>query len=347
MAIFKVEKLNISDIWEHSNADKLALAKVEGIDLQFVIAKDSYNIGDEVIYFPIDSLLPEDLIDHLGLTGKLAGKKQNRIKTVKLRGEISQGFVCPLSVVMEYIKEEIKDDLDFTETLGVVKYEPPEVPCHNGNLVPLADGVSVFDIEGVERFADATEILMDTPCIITEKIEGTNWGLTINPDDEVIVNQRNYSINEKDGMEHMFWKVARRGGFIELAKDIKSKMGASQVTLRGEMIGPGIQKNYYNLKEHKVLLFAVQIDYKYWDMNDVFARIDDDLLVPILGWNITLRDWLNGKSIADASTGQSKLISDKLREGIVITPMEEMSTDVLGRLILKKRSPEYLEKTGN
>lgn len=349
MAIFKVELTKIAEIFEHTNTDNLALAKVDGIDLQFVITKESYKIGDEVVYFPIDSLLPEALIDHLGLTGRLAGKQHNRIKTMRLRGEISQGFVCPLHVIDKYIEDNFVDvhyssgEVDFTKTLDVVKYEPPEVPCQNGTLKPLPDGVSMFDVEGVERFGDIVELLMDVPCIITEKLEGSNWGLTINPDDEVIVNQRNYSIEEDVGAEHMFWKAARSGGFIDLAKSIKEEMGASQVTLRGELIGPGVQGNYYDLKEHKVFLYAVQIDYKYWNMEDVFSRIDNNILVPVLGLNTTLRNWLNGVSIAEASTGNSKL-TYKLREGIVIVPMTEMCDNNIGRVMLKKRSPEYLQK---
>lgn len=354
MAIFKVERTAIIKIWDHSNADRLALAKVDVIDLQFVIGKDSHKIGDEVIYFPIDSILPDTLIAHLGLVGKLSGKGQNRIKTCKLRGELSQGIVFDLNTIQQYIEANsievkyINGEIDYTETLGVVKYEPPEVPCQNGKLVSLPDGVSVFDIEGVERFTNVVDLLMDTPCIITEKVEGSNWGLTINPNNEVIVNQRNYAILENDGEEHMFCKVARRDGFIKLAEVIKRKMNASQVTLRGEFIGPGVQGNYYNLKTHKVLLFAVQIDYKYHDMGEVFTLIDDEnLLVPVLGFNITLRDWLQGESIETASTGLSKLVEGKLREGIVISPMKEIYDDTLKRVILKKRSPEYLEKTGN
>lgn len=354
MATFKVEKLNIISIWDHPNADKLALSKVNGIDLQFAITKDSYNVGDEVIYFPIDSILPDNLISHLGLTGKLAGTNRNRIKTIRLRGEISQGFVCHSNLISDYIKnnnidiiyDDIRNDIDYTSTLGIIKYEPPEIPCQNGILKPLPDGVAVFDIEGVERFSNIVDLLMDIPCMITEKIEGSNWGITINPDNEIFINQRNYSIEESEGKEHMFWKCARRDGFIELIAAIKRETKASQVTLRGEFIGPGVQGNYYNLKNHKVLLYAVEIDHKYWDMSSVFSRIDPKLLVPILGNNITLKEWLNNKTITEASTGTSSLI-DKLREGIVITPMREMYDNNIGRIILKKRSPEYLEKTGN
>jgi RNA ligase (TIGR02306 family) len=183
---------------------------------------------------------------------------------------------------------------------------------------------------------------MDVPCVITEKVEGSNFHVTVDKDDNITVGQRNYSIEEVDSGEHMFWKVAREERLIEWAHEYKRQFNAQQVTLRGEFIGPGIQGNYYQLAHHKVLLFDVMIDGKYLDAPDLY-RTDEEIIVPTLAYNETLRAWLNEVSITEASNGRSKLV-DRIREGIVIKPMEEMNMHEFGRVIIKKRSPVYLLK---
>lgn len=350
MSTFLVEQKKIEKIWEHPNADKLSLAKVEGLDFQFVIGKDSYNVGDTVIYFPVDSELPITLIEHMNMVGKFSGKKSNRIKTIKLRGEISQGYVCNDDTIAEYIDKGHYPDIDWeypetilTQLLGVIKYEPPEIPCQNGNLIPLPDGVSMYDIEGTERYPEIVELLMDQPCYITEKIEGSNFGLTITHDDQIIVNQRKHAIVEIDDGEHMFWKTARKMKLSLLAFDIRQKFGGKQITLRGEFIGPGVQGNYYQLKEHKVLLFDVMIDGRYLGASDFIENVPESGRVPVLNHIDSLRDWLKGMTIDEASTGPSIYIN-RLREGIVIRPLDEQYVRSFGRVIIKKRSCAYLAK---
>jgi RNA ligase (TIGR02306 family) len=93
MSTFKVSVETLDRVWKHPGADLLELASVAGMSFQFVVLKDKHKAGDTVLYFPIDSLMPPELIETLGLTGRLAGKEQNRLKTIKLRKAISQGLV--------------------------------------------------------------------------------------------------------------------------------------------------------------------------------------------------------------------------------------------------------------
>src|SRR5215813_9933348 len=94
MSTFAVSIERIASVWPHTNADRLEMARLTSMSYQFVIAKGSFQPGDRVVYFPIDSLMPDPLIAAIGLTGKLAGPRMNRVKTVRLRGEISQGIVA-------------------------------------------------------------------------------------------------------------------------------------------------------------------------------------------------------------------------------------------------------------
>lgn len=79
-------------VHEHPNADALELAQV-GL-YRAVVAKGAYRTGDFAVYIPEQAVLPDVLIAQLGLTGRLAGGAANRVKAVRLRGELSQGLVC-------------------------------------------------------------------------------------------------------------------------------------------------------------------------------------------------------------------------------------------------------------
>lgn len=347
MSLFKVAVHEITEIKKHPNADRLDLARANGLGFQFVSQRNLYKIGSKVVYFPIDSVMPQNLIDKLGLKGMLAGKEQNRIKTVKLRGEISQGFVCPVEDLADLIgKVEVGQDV--TQVLNVTKYDPPPIPCRTGNLVPLPDGVPSFDIEGADYFSNVIDDLIarQVPVLITEKLEGSNFSVTVRRDGSTFVNQRNYSIQEVPGSEHDFWKIAREQKLIDYAHGYLSlalkRNGepASQLTIRGEIIGPGIQKNIYKLPKCKVVVFDILLDDEYVNVS-VLEKCSLEQ-VPVIASNITLDKFLNGRTVQQASNGKSQL-GETLREGIVIKPMvEEYSPILNGRLLIKQRDPEYL-----
>lgn len=351
MSTFAVELRKIAEIIPHHNADRLALAKVEGLDYQFVIPKDVYQVGEPAIYFPIDSLLPLPLIEKLGLVGRLSGAAKNRIKTVRLRGEISQGIVGKIAEIQELLPSGIEDlsQINLTEVLGVTKFEPEPIICLDGTLVRLPEGVPAYDIEGCDRFVSVANEIMEVPVWISEKLEGTNFSVTVRVDGTVFVNQRNHSILEVDGKEHDFWRVARKQGLIDAAKEMLAVLTAKQLTLRGELVGPRIQKNLYRLKDLQVFIFDVLVDYAYVEVARLFSLAKqfglEQSLVPTLAYDVILRDFLNGQSIKEVSNGTS-VLANTTREGIVIKPMQEMTSEMLGgRLVLKQRSPVYLAKT--
>ncbi len=400
MSTFKVELKKISKIYPHSNADKLELAQVEGITYQFAISKNLYKVGDEIIYFPIDSLLPLEFVEQQGIANFLAGK--SRVKTVVLRGEVSQGYVASVESVKRFLNNnkckkceskniKSKDDEygewlclecghrwiiyyyelpeDLTKALGVIKYELPEVKLSTGNLVGRPECVYYYDIEGCDNFPEILNKLMDLPCMISEKLEGTNYWCSINPEKKISVGQHNNAIeNLPDKPEHYFWTVTRRIGFMEILLKLSERYENSTVTIRGEMIGPGIQKNYYRLKNCTVFIFDVEVNAKAINFKELGSLLEEfnltDRFVPVISKDVTLREWLNGRTIREASHGESILIPTentlenfcltqkdkdikKIREGIVIKPMEERYEVGFGRLFLKQRDPVYLDKTGN
>lgn len=354
MSLFAVTVEVIEKVWNHPNADRLDLAKVVGMDFQAVVGRGQFKAGDLCVYIPVDSLLPEDLIERLHLQGKLAGSTQNRVKTVCLRGQISQGLVVPLNVALPpgrpRPQSSVELDLvgkDLTTYVGVVKYEPPPVPCHAGNLLPLPDGVGVYDIEGSDRFQDVLEVLMDQKVWITEKVEGQNWSLLLNGE-ELWVSQRNYTIQQIPGKDHDFWKWALVQKLDMKAMNLLRKNEAKRVLLRGEYCGPGSQGNIYGMKENQILLFDISVDGVYMGPQEFFETCHGLAMptVPPIAENVILREWLGGKTVKGASNGKS-LLFNGLREGIVIRPAVEARHEKIGRLILKQRSPDYLAGTDN
>lgn len=352
MSTFAVTVEQIGRVWKHENADLLEMASLVGKEYDFVVGKGQFTAGDTVVYFPVDSVLPETICSMLNLTGKLAGRDKNRVKTVRLRGNISQGVVCSPDQLVGMIPADtaLTPGADLTTTLGVTKYDPPPIPSNWGDLKPLPRLVTAYDIESAQNFADLADALMDVPCYITEKLEGSHWSATLYADSELAVCQRNFRIIPVDGGEHDWHKALRTQGLDETLRrmlaDLSQTMPVEALTLRGEMLGPGIQSNIYNLKQQMVRIFEIELNQQPVDAARFLEWIETYGIdsVPVLGVNVTLRHWLNGRTLKEASNGQS-LLADRLREGVVIKPMTEGRNEHIGRVFLKQRSPEYLAKS--
>ncbi|MFN8372883.1 MAG: RNA ligase (ATP) [Anaerolineae bacterium] len=352
MSTFGVTVERIAQVWTHNNADRLEMAKVASMSYQFVIAKGSFQVGDLVLYFPIDSVLPQRIIDLLGLTGKLAGSEQNRVKTVRLRGEISQGVVAEPHLLLSDWNSgaNYHEGQDVTEQLAVTKYEAPPVVSQAGTLVALPPLVSVYDIEGAERFGALVDLLMDNPVLITEKLEGSHFSASIYKDREIAISQRRFRIRPIADAEHDWHKAARLSGLLEklpaLKSEVECRRGESVevLTVRGEMIGVGIQGNYYGLRNQQVKFFELEVNGEPIGAKDFLTLMQqfDMEPVPVLAQDVTLREWLNQRNLAAASDGKSVITPELAREGIVIRPMEEMRDPEFGRVIIKQRSPQYL-----
>jgi RNA ligase (TIGR02306 family) len=348
MAFFGVTVETIESISAHPNADKLSVAKLNGLDFQFVVAKDTYTAGETVLYFPIDSIIPINFLEKFGLVkdgkGLLAGKQGNRVKTKDIRGVLSRGIVAKYHHAHDF---DALDHGDLTKYFGVEKYEPPTVLEKGANLLPLPQHVqdivgARYDIESTDRHADVVDILMDIPVYVTEKLEGQNFSVTATPQGEVFVSQRNYTIKPIEGHTHSFWKVATDSGILGAAKRLAK---TEPVTIFGEFVGPAVQDNIYHLAKHEVYIFDIAVGNRFLSYEELRSEVfaSDLKLVPtIFGASgiLTLREFLNGKPVKEVAGGKSVLY-DTLREGIVIKPITEMTIPKFGRAIIKKRDELY------
>ena len=166
MATFE-SRIHALRIEPHPNADRLELAAIGGF--RCVVGKGSFTDGDLAAYIPEGAVCPDWLIAELGLEGKLAGSKRNRVKAVKLRGALSQGLVYPVRDGMVRGRPVSEGDT-VTDLLELVKYEPPIPIAMQGEVRPV-HGATLYDIENVKKYPDA---LQDgEPVVVTEKLHGT------------------------------------------------------------------------------------------------------------------------------------------------------------------------------
>lgn len=375
MSFFGVTVEKIVYISKHPNADKLDIAKLEGLDFQFIVGKDQLKVGDKCLYFPIDAILPEDLQEKLGIKGKL---KNNTVKTIKLRGEISQGVVGDLDLIkkVKLSGDKIKDSKKITKFLKVTKYSTDEDDQQSKNwfirkfnyfsycIKKLFLGKKVnskgfrepnlppnqykYDIEGCDRNPSIIEYMLDKEVVITEKMEGTQISYTI-WQNGTKVNQSACSRTFKRGGNDPYAVIAEESGLKEFAEKLH-KHFHQDIIIYGEWCGPKIQKNIYKFEKSEIFIFDIVINQKFISFDlfvDLFRTYAPKTLkmVPVL-YTGALKEFIGTNTLKKLSDGKSK-VGNTAREGIVIKLKNEEVIENFGRSIIKQRGPEYLSKSEN
>lgn len=312
------------------NADLIQTATVLGWEV--VVKKGEFNVGDLVVYMEIDSLLPnKPEFEFLKSNGM-------RIRTIRLKGQISQGICFPLSILPEsFVIEEGKD---CTEELGVIKYEPP-IPAHLAGIVKgkIPSFIPKTDETRVQVLQELLDKYANTRCYVTEKIDGTSATFYVK-DGVFGVCSRNLELLEDD--TNTFWKIARE-------MDIENKLLSlhANVAIQGELYGENIQSNPINIKGQTIRFFNLfNIDrYRYYDFIEleVILRRLNLPMVPVIDSNYILETNIN--SIVEKSKIKSTLNPKIWAEGIVIRPYFEKYDSQYGRISFKSINPEFLLKT--
>ena len=236
-------------------ADAIECATIGG--WKVVVKKGEFNVGDRAVYCEIDSWIPTELAPFLS-KGKeprvFEGIRGERLRTVKLRGQLSQGLLLNLDLVIPQTNSFAEGD-DVSELLNIVKWEMPMnaqlAGMARGNfpsLIPKTDQERAQNM--VKEIVSANEAGMRFE--ITEKLEGSSMTVYL-IDGEFGVCSRNLDLKETEG--NAFWQVARRDGIEEKMRNETG--GDWDFAIQGELIGPGIQGNIYNLKEVEFRVFDV------------------------------------------------------------------------------------------
>jgi len=124
MAELIVETCKAVKIEDHPNADRLDLITIKG--WQCVAQKGIIDYLDLLVYIPVDSILPEKLETLIFGENSKVKLSKSRVKTIKLRGAISQGLVVPAYKLKDHYRIPLSEGKDVKDILGITKWEPKE-----------------------------------------------------------------------------------------------------------------------------------------------------------------------------------------------------------------------------
>jgi RNA ligase (TIGR02306 family) len=235
-------------------ADAIETAVIGG--WKVVVKKGEFAIGDLAVYLEIDSWVPTELAPFLS-KGKepreFEGIKGERLRTVKLRGQLSQGLLLDLDTALPFTNS-FQDGDDVSEVLNIQKWERPMnaqlAGMARGNfpsLIPKTDQERVQNL--MKEIVAANEAGMQFE--VTEKLEGSS--MTCYLIDGVFgVCSRNLDL--KETADNTFWQVARE---LDIEAKMRETGPDAQFAIQGELIGPGIQGNIYKLSKPEFHVFDV------------------------------------------------------------------------------------------
>jgi RNA ligase (TIGR02306 family) len=322
--VTEIEKLS-----PHSNADALELAQV--LSWQLVVKKGEYQVGDKIVYFPIDTLLPLELSERFGVTKYLS---KQRIRCAKLRGEPSFGLAVRPDRADWQSGENVAD------YYGVHKYEPP-VRLGAGDAEQSHPFFWEYtDIENMRNFPTIFE--PGEMVFLSEKVHGTSSRAAIIEGELMAGSKavRRKRPQEENFASNIYWYPLSLEPVRRLIETLGE--GKKQLILFGEVYGSKIQSFHYG---HKGILgyraFDLLIDGKYLDWPD-FCQVCAEFGVETVPIVETLPFDL--ESVKRLSEGKTLLMEQEphIREGLVVRPLHERTDPKIGRVILKYVSDSYL-----
>lgn len=337
----------IDEIFKLENSDFLEVASILG--WKCVVKKGEFKIGDKCVYIEIDSEVPRDN-PHFSFLEKY----KYHVRTIKLRGQISQGLALPINILKN--DHEVGDDV--SEELGVIHYEKP-IPL---KVMGMAKGnfpsylCSKTDEIMIQSYPKMIEELHDQEYYMTVKCNGSSVSFISHP---IIINplllkdtninfdfhvcSRNISLKywEEKNKDNVFIRMAKKYNILEKLSNIRN------IAIQGEVCGPGIQGNDLQLKDHKVFVFNVyntegQYYYNYDDMIHICKDLDLEP-VPLIERGIWNKNKMTIPYLLEKSAGLYDGTKNP-REGIVIRPTKEMTSKIYGgrRLSFKVLNNEHL-----
>lgn len=338
----------IDNVYPIEGADAIECAVVGG--WKVVVKKGEFKAGDLAVYFEIDSWIPFEVAPFL-CKGKepreFEGVKGERLKTIKLRGQLSQGLLLPMEQKMDggwlmpvTRRCNVREGEDVSDELNVKKWEKV-IPAQlagvcKGNfptLIPKTDQERCQNLVAEIRAAAAEATRFE----VTEKLEGSSMTCYL-INGEFGVCSRNLDL--KETADNAFWKTARDEGIEERMREL---FGNNNVAIQGELIGPGIQGNIYKLSKPEFHVFDIyDIDSGVY-LRPEFRRalvVRMGLThVPVLSDRADIQDTLGITSIdglLQYAEGKSALTLDYVeREGVVFKQID-------GGFTFKAVSNKYL-----
>jgi RNA ligase (TIGR02306 family) len=252
MAEFRVIKSTVK-IFPHPNAEKLELLKIG--TFQAVVQKGAYHDGDAVVFAPEKAVLPDAIAQEY--RKYLKGPLQNRVGTIRLRGELSMGVIIPVTSIDP--DNLLPYNEDIAEKLGIIKYEPPIPQDLAGKVLPVIDfpWLTSHDVEQFRIYAE--EFIASEPVRVWEKIHGSQVIYLRNKNGEVAVTSKGLlkrGLMLEEAVGNTYWAAAQNLSIFERLEDL---FGDRNVQLFGEVIP--VQKGFnYGFSKPHVLFFKIVVD---------------------------------------------------------------------------------------
>jgi len=330
---------NVKELTPIEGADRIELAKIDG--WQCVVKKGDFEVGDQGLFFEIDSLLPST-----DSRFAFMAPRKFRVKTMKLKGALSQGLLMPTSILTFDEAEQLAMtpiEVDMAKFLGVILYEPPvPIAGKQKGTFPLA----IVPKTDQERIQNIPDMLNGTTILdfeVTEKLDGTSCTIWMHVPLACVmkhasveeakhaaigVASRNWEMQKDD--ENVYAKMLRENYLVDKLWQL-----GRNIAIQGEIVGPAVQGNKYQLAKQELYVFDIyDIDAKKY-----LSRDERHCLVvamelkhaPILNYykifanapsaqpiqhgdenrNLTL------DLVLEAANGKSELNPNVMREGLV------------------------------
>lgn len=266
------------------DADAIECAVVGGWTC--VVKKGEYAAGDLAVYCEIDSWIPHEIAPFLSrgnFPRVYNDVKGERLRTVKLRGQLSQGLLLPLKELYGLLRglNNHFEGQDVSENLGITKYEAPIPAQLAGEVKGMFPGwIQKTDQERVQNLKEEFDYWLKEQHVweVTEKLDGSSMTVYLR-DGEFGVCSRNLEL--KPSETNSLWKVAIRNDL-----ELKLRRANRNLALQGELIGEGIQGNPYKQKGQEFFLFDIyNIDTsKYFTPAERWAFVEEHNIkhVPVL-----------------------------------------------------------------
>lgn len=340
MTIATIEK--IQNIRVHPNAEALELATIKG--WQICVKKNEFKTGDLCVFVTVDSVLG-DFPQY-----EFLRNKNFRIKTVKLRGELSQGIAFPISLLASFGHDIIPvpengniEGTDVSELIHAKHYEKPIPPSLAGQIVGHRPSfIKKTDEDNLKNYPQFIDELQGKPYVITLKFDGQSSTYFVK-EEHFGVCSRNLEL--KYDSNNALWKIAEK---YSIESHIRNYFGGKNIALQGEIYGPGIQENLLGADEISFAAFNLfDIDTQSYMSHCELEKFTKSTNIPMvnvldIGDNFShtleyLQTFANGLTYD----------SGKPAEGIVIRSQTETRSSVLnGRMSGKVVSEVFELKYG-
>lgn len=339
---------SIQRIWEIEaieGADRIELAKVLG--WQCVVNKGQFKPMDLAVYFEIDSFLPirpefEFMRASSYRKTDVMGKGF-RLRTMKFRGQISQGLLLPISQFPE-ISVDIELGTDVTNLLGVRKWEIEEKVTTGGTVIgTLPPDVPHTDETRVQAEPDLIGDFAGLEYYITSKMDGSSHSVSL---DEEGFHVTGHNYEYKDDGKSSFYDLVKRDCIEDKVLKYYKEHNLKLLTIQGELCAPGIQQNRLRLTRPEWYVFTIRLDGKRVGLKKMqeICKEMELLMVPLeeVGTDLPSK-YPTVEALLKRADGEYPRGGKK--EGIVIRPTEPVFCErINAALSMKVVSNKYLLK---